>query len=80
MQSSRWVFTLNNLTEDESKTLSHLLKCTTYLVYGKEVGASGTPHLQGFIFFSMRKWLHSVCKIIVTRAHCEPAKGTSQQA
>lgn len=78
MQSTRWVFTLNNPTEDE--TLSNLPECAVYLVYGKEIGASGTPHLQGFIIFSSRKRLRSVRQIVGTRAHCEPAKGTNQQA
>ena len=80
MQSTRWVFTLNNPTQDEISTLSHLPQCATYLVFGEEVGASGTPHLQGFIIFSSRKRLSSVRQIVGTRAHCETAKGTSQQA
>jgi hypothetical protein len=80
MQSTRWVFTLNNPTQDEISTLSHLPQCATYLIFGEEVGASGTPHLQGFIIFSSRKRLASVRQIVGTRAHCETAKGTSQQA
>jgi len=78
MQSTRWVFTLNNYTEDEA--LKELPESAIYLVYGKEVGASGTPHLQGFVIFSVRKRLRTVRQIIGTRAHCEPAKGTNQQA
>nr|WPR18784.1 MAG: hypothetical protein [Skomarfal virus 49] len=77
-QSTRWVFTLNNPTEDE--TLSSLPQCASYLVFGKEVGASGTPHLQGFIIFSERKRLRSVRQVVGARAHCEVAKGSSQQA
>lgn len=80
MQSTRWCFTLNNYTEDEYTTLSSNTNAYVYLVIGKEVGEAGTPHLQGFIIFSSRKRLNSVKQIVGARAHCEAARGSSQQA
>lgn len=76
-QSNRWVFTLNNYTEEDVIKFDGL--DVVYLVYGKEVGESGTPHLQGFIVFASRKRLSSV-KCVHDKAHWEVARGSSVQA
>jgi len=56
-RAKHWVFTLNNYTEEEVNALVSLgnsgIDCT-YLIYGRETGDSGTPHLQGFISFPER--------------------------
>lgn len=75
--STRWCFTLNSWTPDHEDTLK-TVPCK-YLVYGKEKGQSGTPHLQGFITFSKPKRLSALKKISDT-AHWEITKGTSLQA
>lgn len=77
MQRSRaWCFTLNNYSDDEYSSL--LTTPCAYLVVGKEVGESGTPHLQGYIYFTLQRPL-SFVKKINSRAHWEPAKGDSLQ-
>lgn len=78
MNSYNWCFTLNNYTDAEYDALLDL-PCT-YLVIGKEVGESGTPHLQGYIRFESKKRLTALKKLVVNRIHWEPMKGTSKQA
>lgn len=75
--SKRWVFTLNNWKADELAKI--LAVACVYLVVGREVGESGTPHLQGFIIFSTMNRL-SALKKISDRAHWEPARGSTDQA
>lgn len=56
-QSRFWVFTLNNYTPAECERLDSLVsegRCS-YLCYGEEIGAGGTPHLQGYIELSSRQ-------------------------
>lgn len=76
-QSKRWCFTLNNYTESEYSTIEHWE--VEYVCVGKEIGASGTPHLQGFVVFAARKRLTAV-KQLFERAHWEVARGSSEQA
>ncbi|QDJ95267.1 replication-associated protein [Capybara virus 30_cap3_1444] len=73
-QGKRWCFTLNN----PGDVVPRFENCR-YLIYGKEVGESGTPHLQGFVIFKSNKRL-SACKSWLPGAHFETAKGTNEQA
>lgn len=44
-----------------------------YLVFGREVGESGTPHLQGFISFE-KKIRHTAIRKLIPGAHVERAR------
>jgi len=77
VRSRNFCFTINNWHPKHEEMLA-LLE-VKYIVYGKEVGASGTPHLQGFISFHSAKTLKSVIKKL-PGAHIEVAKGTAYQA
>lgn len=88
MQVSRYVFTLNNWTENELQQLISLGEAIEdnqptspkYLIFGKEVGESGTPHLQGFVVFKRSLRIVAAKQILGRRAHLEPARGNNQQA
>lgn len=73
----RWVFTLNHWTEDEYNKLVSLPY--RYLVIGSETGASGTPHLQGYVHLIKRMRLSGL-KPFAERAHWEVSRGTGPQA
>lgn len=76
--SRRWVFTVNNYTDENINTLNSLE--VQYLIYGREVAASGTPHLQGFVTWETNKRFQTVKGLLPDGAHIEAARGTSQQA
>lgn len=66
--AKHWCFTLNNPTQADRDRLSGPLDGVDYLVYGNEVGASGTPHLQGTVCFRSRKRMNQV-KDVIGQAH-----------
>lgn len=70
-----WCFTLNNYSPEEEEAVQ-AIECK-YMVYGREVGESLTPHLQGTIAFESNKRLSGVRKLI-PRAHWEPTKALHQ--
>lgn len=76
IRARRWVFTLNNYTEEECDKIS-AINCR-YLIYGYEEGENGTPHLQGYIVFDNAKSFNRL-KNMMPRAHIEPAGGTHQE-
>lgn len=78
-----WCFTINNYLEHEWQAFEALDEqdMYTYLVVGREVGESGTPHLQGFIYFKNPRSLPGIKKLgLFKRAHLENAKGSNKQA
>lgn len=76
LQSSNWCFTLNNYTDNDIERISvaAVKDNITYLIYGKEVGESGTPHLQGFVRFSSKKRVGGVKAVIGGDPHVEVAR------
>lgn len=80
-QAKHWCFTINNYTSEEKDELAALVpEHAVYLVYGEEVGENGTPHLQGYISFSVRCVASAVKRLVGRRAHIEIARGTPAQA
>ena len=73
-----YCFTLNNYTAEDELHLQGL-RGVQYLIYGREVGDSGTPHLQGYIHYINNKSFQSV-KNDIPRAHVERRQGTVDQA
>jgi len=53
--AKKWAFTYNNYTESEYSSIIEVLeeKCDVAIV-GKEIGESGTPHLQGYCEFKVK--------------------------
>lgn len=76
---SRFVFTINNWTENDQASL-RVLNCK-WIGWGQEVGESGTPHLQGACVLGKRLAFSTIKKHqAFLKAHIEPMKGTPQQA
>lgn len=73
-----WCFTINNFDDSHLCDIENVPKCK--YIYGVEKGASGTPHLQGYIHFMNKMRFNDVKKLLGKQAHIEPRKGTVQQA
>ena len=69
--ASHYAITVNNYTEQCVPHLQSLVESSRllYVVVGKEVGASGTPHLQGHLQFIKRVTLKQAIKAL------DPVKG-----
>lgn len=69
-----WCFTLNNYTiADVSNLEIFFIQSCSYMVFGFEVAASGTPHLQGFFRLKSRLRFQQI-RSILGPIHLEPAK------
>ncbi len=76
-QSKHWCLTINNAVINFDNYYND--QSMSYLILGREVGANGTQHFQGYVVFAVRKRL-SAAKKIFPRAHLEIKRGTSEQA
>ena len=75
-RSRGFVFTCNNPTTQKEELVRGLV--SRWLLYGREVGESGTPHLQGVIWFANQRTLKSLIKKL-PGFHLEVAKGSPEE-
>lgn len=75
--STRYCFTWNNYKEEDINFIKSYK--SDYLIFGEEIGESGTPHLQGYIEFAGTKKLETLHKHM-PKVHWEPRRGTQEQA
>lgn len=83
LQARFWCFTLNNYSDAELQRYSELTLLPggpNYLLFGREVGESGTPHLQGYIEFPSKKGFGAVKALLGERVHLEKRRGSQQEA
>jgi len=80
-RSRGWCFTINNYDEEDTDWCYSLAgdEEITYCVVGKEVGESGTPHYQGYIYWRNKKSFQQM-KTMHAEAHWEIQRGTIKQA
>jgi len=62
VRSRNFTFTCNNYSDEDQEYLASL--DYKYIVFGREVGDSGTPHLQGHISFGEAKSLGNLVKLL----------------
>jgi hypothetical protein len=76
--SKYWCFTFNNYTEDDLVQIVRTLECNDmdYIV-GKEIGDSGTKHLQGYIESPRR--IRPLTLFHTKKIHWEKRKGNKIQ-
>lgn len=75
MSYRTWCFTLNNYSEDDERLLGQLYEQGTarYVLFGRESGESGTPHLQGVLTLASPSRRRALSRLI-PRAHLEPCR------
>lgn len=80
-RSRGWVFTWNNAGDDDDDYCQELINNDSirYICYGREVGDSGTPHLQGYLYFNHPRTFTGVKKLL-KHCHIEIQKGTCDEA
>lgn len=84
-RAKQLVFTVNNYTPEEKDKLVTLVERhpddVAYVLFGHEVGESGTPHLQGVLILKKRLRFNQVHQLLgFNRIHLEVMRGTFAQA
>lgn len=78
VRSRAWCFTYNNYDDAALERCRNLCGAAVYGIIGKETAASGTPHLQGYVYFSSAKSFRSMRQVLAS-AHIERAGGSPEQ-
>lgn len=83
-RAKNWVFTVNNYTDEEHQALQTIVETNdnvVYIIFGRETGEQGTPHLQGYLVLHNRMRLQQVKRLPgLSRAHLELRRGSHEQA
>lgn len=67
-----YCFTTNNPTEEDEHVIFDLANVATYVVVGRETAPStGTPHLQGFVYFGNKRTFQGVLDLLPYGSHLE---------
>lgn len=78
-KARNYCFTINNYTQTDIDWIIKLFnERGKYLIYGKEVGKEGTPHIQAYIELKENTTFNTIKKYI-PRGHIEVAKGSQEQ-
>jgi len=77
-QIRSFVFTLNNPSEAHQDQILMHFSNARYIVIGQEVGAGGTPHLQGYVQLEKRYGFNKIAKLFPW--HIEATRGTPEEA
>lgn len=76
-KSRTWCFTINNYTDEQYEAALNWDKAI-YAIVGKEIAASGTPHLQGYWRFQNAIRMSTI-KAAFPTAHLEISRGSAEQ-
>lgn len=74
----KWIFTINNYTDEDLELLGGLEEFADYMVYGFEKGEKGTPHIQGYVRLKDGKTMSAMNKYC-PRAWLHKAYGDDMQ-
>lgn len=79
-RARRWVFTINNFTEnDENAVLALEQRDEVVTVIAEhEVGEQGTPHIQGYVVFTKAIYGKTVENLLGGRAYISIARGSTK--
>lgn len=80
--AKNWCFTINNYNDESIVRLRSAFEESRalYLVYGKERGERGTPHLQGYVQLGSKQRLSFLRRTYSDQAHWEVSRGTPEEA
>lgn len=78
-RSRGWCFTINNYDDDDIASVIVMGDDAQYYISGFEKGQKGTPHIQGYVYFTNAKSFDRIKKYI-PNAHIEIQRGTPEQA
>lgn len=81
-RSRGWCFTINNPDLSDKReyidTLTQKFIVAKYYIFGIERGASGTEHIQGYVYYRNPVSFNTI-KDLIPRAHIEKARGNPSQ-